>query len=123
MIKEKIKEERYINERELDEIIEEKLSKLNMEFINKEPHPNKEREIHNNPTRPLKLHEHKKPDNKIIRENITFTENMEALEYIFEDEFTISAVIKTLKESPLEIQIITKIIISLYERINDLYGE
>ena len=70
------------------------------------------------------MHKTEIPEHKkIIRESITFEEDSDILGYIFEDEFTVDAVIKTLKESPLEIQIITKIILSLYERINNYYGE
>ena len=42
---------------------------------------------------------------------------------IFQNEYTAEATIKVLKESPAEIQIIAKLIINLYEKIDRVYGE
>ena len=42
---------------------------------------------------------------------------------IFQNEYTAEAIIKALKESPAEIQIIAKLIINLYEKIDRVYGE
>ena len=42
---------------------------------------------------------------------------------IFQNEYTAEATIKALKESPAEIQIIAKLIINLYEKIDRVYGE
>lgn len=125
MLKEKLKEDRFISERELDEIINEKLSTLDISNINRKQDINKKEDIiHPIPKPKHPLHKTEIPEHKkIIRESITFEEDSDILGYIFEDEFTADAVIKTLKESPLEIQIITKIILSLYERINNYYGE
>lgn len=125
MLKEKLKEDRFISERELNEIINEKLSTLGISNINrKQDIDENENIIYPIPKQKHPLHKPEIPEHKkIIREIITFEQDLDILGYIFEDEFTADAVIKTLKESPLEIQIITKIILSLYERINNYYGE
>ena len=54
---------------------------------------------------------------------INLDEEFETLMNIFEDEFTAEAVIKALKESPNEIQIIAKITMNLYKKIDEIYGE
>lgn len=54
---------------------------------------------------------------------INLDEEFETLIDIFGDEFTAEAVIRSLKESPNEIQIIAKIIMKLYENIEAIYGE
>ena len=117
MIREKLEEDRMIRESELNEILNEKLEKLNI--VSKdvpidERHSKKpEHHIH----KPLHHEPKPKPHEKL---KLDLDNNYEILLNIFDDEYTTDAVIKALKDSPVEIQIIAKITINLYKKTNKL---
>jgi len=120
MIREKLEEDRMIRESELNEILNEKLEKLNIvskdvpidERHSKKPEHHIHKPLHHEPK--PKLHEKLKLD---------LDNDYEILLNIFDDEYTTDAVIKALKDSPVEIQIIAKITINLYKKIDEIYGE
>lgn len=118
MMREKLEEDRMIKESELDEILNEKLEKLNItpkDILVEKRHPKKpEHPIHK------PLHHEPKPHEKL---KLDLDNDYEILLNIFDDEFTTEAVIKALKESPVEIQIIAKITMDLYKKIDEIYGE
>lgn len=120
MMREKLEEDRMIRESELDEILNEKLEKLNIapkNAIVEERHPKKSVDhIH----KPLPHDLKPKPHEKL---KLNLDNDYEVLLNIFDDEFTADAVIKALKESPVEIQIIAKIIMDLHKKIDEIYGE
>lgn len=114
MMKENLKEDKFISERDLERILDERLSKLDLIDNNHR----KESEKH--PHKPLHLEHKPKKHERLM---INLDEEFETLIDIFGDEFTAEAVIRSLKESPNEIQIIAKIIMKLYENIEVIYGE
>lgn len=120
MMREKLEEDRMIRESELDEILNEKLEKLNItpkDVLVEKRHPKKpEHPIH----KPLHHEPKPKPHEKL---KLDLDNDYEILLNIFDDEFTTDAVIKALKESPVEIQIIAKITMDLYKKIDEIYGE
>ena len=140
MKKERLDSERIIRESELDKIINEKLMSLNFKLneVADNPKNNEVEEIryhkplHNEIMQQEKhhkpLHEtmqqekHHKPLHETMQQeklNLDFLEDYEILLDIFNDELTSDAVIKSLKKSPVEIQIIAKIVINLYKIIEE----
>lgn len=124
MMKERLKENKVIYENEIDTIIDEKISKL-IENVKKDYECSKKikNDLH---TLNKAIHlEHEPlcpvPPHK-IHENLNLDDNLENLINVFGDEYTAIAVIKALKESPIEIQIIAKIVINIHDRINEIYG-
>lgn len=120
MIKERLKKDRIIKESELDEILNEKLGKFNIDIksvIDDEKNPKKPE---HHPHKPLQHEQKLKPHEKL---KLDLDDDYEILIDIFEDEFTADAVIKSLKEGPIEIQIIAKITMNLYKKIDGIYGE
>ena len=124
MMKEKLKENKIIYENEIDTIIDEKISKL-IENVKKDYESstkakndihalNKPKHLEHEPLHPVPPHR--------IYENLNLDNNLENLINVFGDEYTAIAVIKALKESPIEIQIIAKIVINIHDRINEIYG-
>ena len=118
MMREKLEEDRIIRESELDELLNEKLAKLNIatkNVVGDESRPKKpEHHVHK------PLHHEPKPHEKL---KLDLDNDYEILLNIFDDEFTADAAIKSLKESPVEIQIIAKITMDLYKKIDEIYGE
>lgn len=118
MMREKFEEDRMIRESELDEILNEKLTKLNINTKNAVGDEIHLKKIEHQARKPLhrqpKLHEKLK---------LNLDNDYETLLNIFDDEFTVDAVIKALKESPVEIQIIAKITMDLHKKIDEIYGE
>ena len=118
MMREKFEEDRMIRESELDEILNKKLTKLNIDaetIIGDEIRPKKiEHHVH----KPL---QHQPKSHEKLKLNLD--SDYEILLNIFDDEFTADAVIKALKESPVEIQIIAKIVMDLHKKIDEIYGE
>lgn len=115
---EKLKEDNYVKDSELDRIISEKLLNLGIEIPNVKEKKELE-EIQHHQLKHLPPHKTKKND-KI---DLNLEDDFDKLMDIFDDEFTAEAVIKTMKESPLEIQVIAKIVLNLYEKVNEIYGE
>ena len=54
---------------------------------------------------------------------IDFIRDKELIETIFEDEDTAKAVIDIITTSPTEIQIVLKVVLDLYNKVNSLKGE
>lgn len=119
-MRERLEEDRMIKESELDEILIEKLAKLNIDTKNvteDECHSKKsDHHVH----KPLHHEPKPKPHEKL---KLDLDNDYEILLNIFDDEFTADAAIKSLKESPVEIQIIAKITMDLYKKIDEIYGE
>ena len=61
--------------------------------------------------------------NTVLVVSLNINDDFAILIDIFQNEYTAEATIKALKESPAEIQIIAKLIINLYEKIDRVYGE
>ena len=118
MMRKKFEEDRMIRESELDEILNEKLTKLNINAKNMAGDETCPKKIDHHLHKPL--HHQPKPHEKL---NLDLDNDYEMLLNIFDDEFTTDAVIKALKESPVEIQIIAKITMELHKRIDEIYGE
>lgn len=116
MNKENLKrEDKIIKVEDLDRLLDEKLSKIGTSIIKRE-HIERNENLLNRSSR-LKL----KPD-IYKREILNLDENIEILIDIFEDDLTAEAAIKSLKNSPYEIQVIAQIIIKLYEKIDEICG-
>lgn len=109
---EEISKNRIIKESDIDEIIERKLAQLTGE-----PLKQKLKEEHHHPK---PHHVKQKEPTKLT---FDFEENVDAIMNIFGDESTALAVIKALKDSPSEIQVIAKLIIDLYVRLDVMTGE
>lgn len=121
MNQKELSEDRFILESEIDEILLKKLKETKLEFNNnivtsvKKEHPlsfNK----HQISEKPL-------PPKPKLFELLNINDDLAILIDIFQNEYTAEATIKALKESPAEIQIIAKLIINLYEKIDRVYGE
>ena len=121
MNQKELSEDRFILESEIDEILLKKLKEMKLELYNnivtsvKKEHPlsfNK----HQISEKPL-------PPKPKLFELLNINDDFAILIDIFQNEYTAEATIKALKESPAEIQIIAKLIINLYEKIDRVYGE
>ncbi len=121
MNQKELSEDRFILESEIDEILLKKLKEMKLELNNnivtsvKKEHPlsfNK----HQISEKPL-------PPKPKLFELLNINDDFAILIDIFQNEYTAEAIIKALKESPAEIQIIAKLIINLYEKIDRVYGE
>lgn len=126
MKKERLDSERIIRESELDKIINEKLMSLNFKLneVTDNPKNNEVEEIryHKPLHETMRQEKHHKPLHETMQQeklNLDFLEDYEILLDIFNDELTSDAVIKSLKKSPVEIQIIAKIVINLYKIIEE----
>ena len=118
-MKEKFKEDKIIREVDIEAIIERKLAEL----INGPIKP-KEEKLHHHPKshHDLKSHHHlihKEP----IKLEFEFDEKINTIINVFGDESTAEAIIKSLKESPIEIQVLAQLIIDLHERLDEALGE
>lgn len=121
MNQKELSEDRFILESEIDEILLKKLKEMKLEFNNnivtsvKKEHPlsfNKNQ-----------ISEKPLPPKPKLFELLNINDDFAILIDIFQNEYTAEATIKALKESPAEIQIIAKLIINLYEKIDRVYGE
>lgn len=79
-------------------------------------HPHPERPDHKHPHPPVLPHERKDF-------NIDFKQDEELLKEIFGDDDTAKAVVDIIKASPTEIQIVLKVVIDLYNKVNESRGE
>ena len=111
-MKEKFNEDKIIREIDIEAIIERKLSKL----IEAPIKPKEKLHHHPKPHHHLK---HKEP----IKLEFEFDENIDTIINVFGDESTAEAIIKSLKESPIEIQVLAQLIIDLHERLDETLGE
>ena len=110
-------EDKKINDeklRKFEELVV-RLEKISEEKTHQHPHhPEGPHPKHPHP--PIPPHERK--DFKI-----DFSNDKELLENIFGDEDTTKAVIDVITISPTEIQIVLKVVIDLYNKVNDSKGE
>lgn len=122
-----MREKKIVSPREVDEMIDRKLRDLKLiegiieprEFVEDRKHhprPHEEDLRHPKPHEELSHH-------KIEKLELHLEEQRESLIEIFGDESTAEAVIKTFKKSPIEIQLIAKMVIDLHEKFNDILGE
>lgn len=122
-----MREKKIISPREVDEMIDRKLRDLKLiegiiehrEFAeDSKPHPIHHEEEKHHPKRHEEL-----PHHKVERFELHLEEKRESLIEIFGDESTAEAIIKTFKKSPIEIQLIARMVIDLHEKFNDILGE
>ena len=125
-------EDRIISERELDAVLREKLIKMISDIDKKEiskevkTKPEDKRRIEledGEKVKPLPKHPKHLPPKHKLQGILNIEEDFETLISIFGDEFTAEAAIKILEESPVEIQIIAKITMNLYNKIDKICGE
>lgn len=125
-------EDRIISERELDAVLREKLIKMISDIDKKEiskevkPKPEDKRRIEledGEKVKPLPKHPKHLPPKHKLQGILNIEEDFETLISVFGDEFTAEAAIKILEESPVEIQIIAKITMNLYNKIDKICGE
>lgn len=125
-------EDRIISERELDAVLREKLIKMISDIDKKEiskevkPKPEDKRRIEledGEKVKPLPKHPKHLPPKHKLQGILNIEEDFETLIGVFGDEFTAEAAIKILEESPVEIQIIAKITMNLYNKIDKICGE
>ena len=70
----------------------------------------------------MKSHHHLK-HKETIKLEFEFDEKINTIINVFGDESTAEAIIKSLKESPIEIQVLAQLIIDLHERLDEALGE
>ena len=108
-------------------IIEDKLRKFEelverLEKVSEKPHPK-----HPHPEGPDHKHPHPKhppiPPHERKDLKIDFKQDEELLEEIFGDDDTAKAVVDIITTSPTEIQIVLKVVIDLYSKVNEQKGE
>ena len=99
--------------RKFEELVE-RLEKASEKPHPKQPHP--EGTDHKHPHPPIPPHERK--DLKI-----DFKQDEELLKEIFGDDDTAKAVVDIITTSPTEIQIVLKVVIDLYSKVNESKGE
>lgn len=125
-------EDRIISERELDAVLREKLIKMISDIDKKEiskevkTKPEDKRRIEledGEKVKPLPKHPKHLPPKHKLQGILNIEEDFETLISVFGDEFTAEAAIKILEESPVEIQIIAKITMNLYNKIDKICGE
>ena len=116
-----------LSQEEIDALINDKLRKIFEANFKNTPEPKPRAEA---PKPKPDLHKHEpgpKPKHHIhpepIKLNFDFDSNIETLINVFKDESTTNAIIKTLKQSPVEIQVIAKLIIDLHQKFDDYLGE
>lgn len=112
-MKERLNKNRIIEESQIEEIIDGKLTEMEDEHSKK----NQTGEIHNHP----KVHHPK--HHRSLKLSIDFEERMDTIINAFGDQSTAEAIIRSLKDSPVEIQVIAKLIIDLHEKIDKTLGE
>lgn len=125
-------EDRIISERELDAVLREKLIKMISDIDKKEiskevkTKPEDKRRIEledGEKVKPLPKHPKHLPPKHKLQGILNIEEDFETLISVFGDEFTAEAAIKILEESPVEIQIIAKITMNLYNKVDKICGE
>lgn len=98
------------------EVLVERLERVSDEKPKHPKHPHLEGPHPKHPHPPIPLHERKD-----LR--IDFIRDKKLIETIFEDEDTAKAVIDIITTSPTEIQIVLKVVLDLYNKVNSLKGE
>ncbi len=100
------------NDKELEELIERKIIKyLNKKDELEEPKKEKPKPHHH-------IHHLEEKNKKELKEILDINRDFDELLNIFEDEPTAEAIVKIMKESPTEIQVVVKLIIELSRKID-----
>jgi len=120
-----MREKKIVSPKEVDEMIERKLRELKLIEGLVEPREiEEELKHHPKPHKKLPHHEKLLPhEHEALRLDLHLEEKIDLLIEIFGDESTAHAVIKTFNKSPLEIQLIAKMVIDLHDKFNDILGE
>lgn len=121
MNQKELSEDRFILESEIDEILLKKLKEMKLELNNNIVTSVKKE--HSLSFNKHQISEKPLPPKPKLFELLNINDDFAILIDIFQNEYTAEATIKALKESPAEIQIIAKLIINLYEKIDRVYGE
>lgn len=115
-----MKEKRLDSELDIEEIIDRKLA----EMIGEHFKIKQSEEEHKAPkcVDPHPIKPHKKPEpprpHEPLKVKLNFEENIDTIMDVFKDESTSHAIIKALKDSPTEIQIIARLVIDLHEKLD-----
>ncbi len=102
--------------RKFEELVE-RLEKASEKPLPKHPHPEEPDHKHPHPKHPP-IPPHERKDLKI-----DFKQDEGLLKEIFGDDDTAKAVIDIITTSPTEIQIVLKVVIDLYSKVNGQNGE
>ena len=112
--------------RKFEELVE-RLEKASEKPHPKHPHPEGPDHKHPHPEGPDHKHPHPKhppiPPHERKDLKIDFKQDEELLEEIFGDDDTAKAVVDIITTSPTEIQIVLKVVIDLYSKVNEQKGE
>ena len=104
--------------RKFEELVE-RLEKASEKPHPKHPHPEGPDHKHPHPKHPHPpIPPHERKDLKI-----DFKQDEELLKEIFGDDDTAKAVVDIITTSPTEIQIVLKVVIDLYSKVNESKGE
>lgn len=118
-----MKENKLHRELEIEEIIDRKLAEMVGEHFKikqkEEEKEKKEEKIAPPPVKPH--HEIKMP--LPLKHEFNFDEKIHLIANIFGDESTAQAAIRALKTSPVEIQVIAKLVIDLHEKFDEVIKE
>lgn len=115
----KEREKEAFKELEIEEIINRKLA----EMVGEHFKVKQKEEVHNE----LVSHNHPKPHHtkrpQTLKLEFDFEEKMNTIISTFGDESTAEAVIRSLQDSPVEIQVLARLILDLHERLDEILGE
>ena len=113
-MKENSNKNKIISEFDIESIVEKKLMEMAEDRIKLN---------HKIGLRHPKTHVHKphypEPNHIELKDILNIEDQIDVLINVFGDESTAEAVIKIMNESPMEIQVIAKLIIDLYERLSE----
>ena len=117
-MKESSNKNKAISEFDIESIIENKL----MEIVEDRIKPNHKIELRHSKVHPHRPHlpEHIHIELKVI---LNIEDQIDVLINVFGDESTAEAVIKIMNGSPIEIQVIAKLIVDLYEKLSEFIEE
>ena len=117
-MKESSNKNRIISEFDVESIIEKKLMEMAEDHIK----PNHKIELRHPKAHPHRPH-HPEPDHIELKDILNIEDQIDVLINVFGDESTAEAVIKIMNDSPIEIQVIAKLIVDLYERLSEFIEE
>lgn len=130
-----MKESKLHKEREIEEIIDRKLAEMMGEHfkikqIEEERRKEQETKLEQQPQPEEKPEDKKHPlppkhplPKHPVKLDFEFEEQFDLILDIFNDEATAEAAIRALKDSPVEIQVIAKLIIDLHEKFDQIAEE
>ncbi len=120
-----MKEKRLGMELDVEEIIDRKLAEMIGEHFKLKQREEEYKGPKCVEAHPIELHKRPEPPqhHEPLKVKLNFEENIGTIIDIFGDESTSHAIIKALKDSPTEIQIIARLVIDLHERLDKFLGE